>query len=346
MLLRLTSLLLILLAPLTAQSSSKIVFERQIFPILERNCIECHREPYIDTNGRRKRPKGRVMLDTLANIQKSKRGQLFVAKDTDASLILDSITLPADDEDRMPPAKAGPPLSKRDLDLITKWIEQGADFGQWTGEEDNKTATKKPTSSAAKKPTGKPKASRGVSPIVTLGKGLRPISPAVLKSFEDTNFQVRSVGDDSPLLTVTSCGKTDDVNDAAIAKLSPIAANIFELDLARCQVTDACCALLAKMPRLTKLDLRQTEVGNAGVKQLGACRELRSLNLFGTATGDYALLALGALKNLQNLYLYQTETTAKAVIRLRESIPGLRIVTSMDLPEPVELEPKKGRRNK
>ena len=164
--------------------------------------------------------------------------------------------------------------------------------------------------------------------------------------FEDTNFQVRSVGDDSPLLTVTSCGKTDDVNDAAIAKLSPIAANIFELDLARCQVTDACCALLAKMPRLTKLDLRQTEVGNAGVKQLGACRELRSLNLFGTATGDYALLALGALKNLQNLYLYQTETTAKAVIRLRESIPGLRIVTSMDLPEPVELEPKKGRRNK
>ena len=222
MLLRLTSLLLILLAPLTAQSSSKIVFERQIFPILERNCIECHREPYIDTNGRRKRPKGRVMLDTLANIQKSKRGQLFVAKDTDASLILDSITLPADDEDRMPPAKAGPPLSKRDLDLITKWIEQGADFGQWTGEEDNKTATKKPSSSAAKKPTGKPKASRGVSPIVTLGKGLRPISPAVLKSFEDTNFQVRSVGDDSPLLTVTSCGKTDDVNDAAAAAAYPV----------------------------------------------------------------------------------------------------------------------------
>ena len=74
--------------------------------------------------------------------------------------------------------------------------------------------------------------------------------------------------------------------------------------------------------------------------------ELRSLNLFGTATGDYALTALASLKHLENLYLYETETTAKAVVRLRTAIPGLRVVSALDLPEPREEDatPKRRRR--
>lgn len=344
MLIRLSLLLLTLLTPIAAQSKSKVIFERHIVPILKRNCIECHRAEYVDNNGRKQRPKGKVMFDTLANIKKSKRGRLFVAKDTDASLILDSITLPADDEDRMPPAKAGPPLSKRDIDLITKWIEQGADFGSWTGEA--KTSGPKPKPSKPRTSSKKPRKRSGPSPIVTLSKGLRPISAAVLKSFEGSEFQVKSVGDGNPLLSVTCCGKTENVSDATLAKLDPIAKNIFELDLARSQIGDAGCLQLAKMPRLTKLSLRQTKVGNSGVKELAACKELRSLNLFGTTTGDYALTALASLKHLENLYLYETETTAKAVVRLRTAIPGLRVVSALDLPEPREEDatPKRRRR--
>jgi hypothetical protein len=350
MLIRLSLLLLTLLAPLAAQSKYKVICERHVFPILERNCIECHRTAYVDDNGRKKRPKGKVMFDTLANIQKSKRGRLFVAKDTEASLILDSITLPADDEDRMPPQKAGPPLSKRDVDLITKWIEQGADFGSWTGEAKTSGGKAKPSKAKPSKPakstSKKPRKRSRPAPIVTLSKGLTPVSPAILKSFQNSEFQVKSVGDGNPLLSVSCCGKTDDVSDATLAKLGPIADNIFELDLARSQVGDAGCRQIAKMPRLTKLSLRQTKVGNSGVKELAACQELRSLNLFGTATGDYALTALASLKRLENLYLYETETTAKAVVRLREAIPGLRIVSALDLPEPMTEDEKPKRRRR
>lgn len=345
MLTRLSLILLTLLVPLTAQSKGKVIFERHIFPILERNCIECHRAEYVDSNGRKKRPKGKVMFDTLANIQKSKRGRLFVAKDTDASLILDSITLPADDEDRMPPAKSGGPLSKREIDLITKWIDEGADFGDWTGEakkSSGKAKPSKPIKTTAKKPSKR----SGPSPAVTLSKGLRPVSAAVLQSFAGSEFQVRSIGDGNPLLSVTCCGKTENVSDATLAKLGPIANNIFELDLARSQVGDAGCRELAKMSRLTKLSLRQTRVGNTGVKELAACQELRSLNLFGTATGDYALTALASLKHLRSLYLYETETTAKAVVRLREAIPGLRVVSALDLPEPMKEAAKPNRRRR
>lgn len=342
--LRLSFLLLTLLAPIAAQSKSKVIFERHIFPILKRNCIECHQAEYIDNNGRKQRPKGRVMLDTLANIKKSKRGKLFVAKDTDASLILDSITLPADDEDRMPPAKAGGPLPKREVDLITKWIEQGADYGSWTGEAKSSSRTPKP--SKPSKTTKKPIKKSGPSPIVTLSKGLRPISATVLKSFHGSEFQVKSVGDGNPLLSVTCCGNTEDVSDTTLTKLAPIAENIFELDLARSQVGDAACREIAKMPRLTKLSLRQTKVGNVGVKALAACKELRSLNLFGTATGDYALTAITYLKNLQNLYIYETETTAKAVARLRSSLPGLRVVSDLKLPAPMKADASTKRRRR
>ena len=171
---------------------------------------------------------------------------------------------------------------------------------------------------------------------MTLAKGLTPVPAATLKSFDNTPFQVRSVGDDNPLLTVTCSGKTEETDDASLAKLQAIAGHITELDLGRSQVTDAACATIAKMPRLTRLDLRQTTVGDGGIKALSACKELRSLNLFGTKVGDYSLLALQALPQLERLYVWQSKVTAKGVVRLREKRPGLRVVFAADLPEPNE----------
>ena len=57
-----------------------IDFRKHVWPILEANCISCHRKPYVDEKtGRRKRPKGRVELDSVAGINKSKRGKVVIA---------------------------------------------------------------------------------------------------------------------------------------------------------------------------------------------------------------------------------------------------------------------------
>ncbi|MCB9877216.1 MAG: hypothetical protein H6835_06385 [Planctomycetes bacterium] len=327
------SLLPLLLAPAVAQSKGKVDFERQVWPILEKSCVECHRETHTDENGRTVRPKGKVMLDTAANIARSKGGKLFVAHEPDDSMVVESISLPADDEDRMPPQKKGPPLSKEQIDTIRRWIDEGAEFGKWTGEKAGQTEKPKPsTGKTGTQPKAQPK-KKGPSPLVTLAKGLKPLDEKTLAGFADGPFQVQSVGDDNPLLTVTACGHTDEVNDQSLARLRPLQEHIFELDLGRSQVGDAGCALLAKMPRLTHLDLRQTKVGNQGVKEFAALKELRSLNLFGTEVGDYAMLALEPLEHLEKLYVWQTEVSAKAVVRLRELHPELRIVFSADLPE-------------
>ena len=63
----------------TLAAQAKVDFQKQIWPILDKNCTECHRATYTDENGRRRRPKGRVAVDTRAGIETSKNSELYVA---------------------------------------------------------------------------------------------------------------------------------------------------------------------------------------------------------------------------------------------------------------------------
>ena len=168
--------------------------------------------------------------------------------------------------------------------------------------------------------------------------------PETLARLAETPFRVQTVGDDNPLLVVSCAGRTEEVDDKALQALEPIREHVTELDLGRTRVGDAGCAAIAAMPRLTRLDLRQTRVGDQGVKELAALRELRTLNLFDTEIGDYALAALEGAKQLETLYVWQTDCSAKAVVKLREAVPGLRIVFTADLPEPSDDPPAPRRR--
>ena len=111
-------------------------FVTEILPILESRCIECHQAPRRLENGRMKRPKGRVRLDSMEAIRASKRGELIVPGKPDASIVLDVISLAADHDDIMPPTSKGPPLSNTEIDNIRQWIRQGASFGNWTSAQE------------------------------------------------------------------------------------------------------------------------------------------------------------------------------------------------------------------
>ena len=101
---------------------------------------------------------------------------------------------------------------------------------------------------------------------------------------------------------------------------------------------------LSFLKGLHVLGCRDPVLKAAGVAKLAACKELRDVNLFGTKTGDYAMAALGGLKALQNVYVWQTEVSAGAVVRLREQVPGARVVFAAELPEPMAEGAAGGRR--
>lgn len=117
-----------------APAAAKIDFEKQILPILEKSCVECHSTGKLP-DGKPKKAKGGVNLEGKEQMLASKKGKLVVAKKSDESVLYEAISKPADDKDRMPPAKKGDPLPKDQIELIKKWIDDGADFGKWTGKK-------------------------------------------------------------------------------------------------------------------------------------------------------------------------------------------------------------------
>ena len=91
-------------------------FKTHILPILQNNCVKCHGE---------EKQKDDLRLDTYEWVLKGgEHGAVVVAEDLIESSLFQRITLPADDDDIMPP-KDGP-LSDNEIALIKNWIANGA----------------------------------------------------------------------------------------------------------------------------------------------------------------------------------------------------------------------------
>ena len=96
----------------------KIDFVKDVQPILEFNCLACHRDGY---------DKGSLRLDTreLA-IKGGDGGTALVPFKSDKSPLYTSTALPTDHDDLMPPAKKNGPLPQEQIQVLKEWINQGA----------------------------------------------------------------------------------------------------------------------------------------------------------------------------------------------------------------------------
>ena len=92
----------------------KLDFARDVQPILEFNCVSCHREG---------NPEGDLRMDSAPEFFAHKA---IVRGDALASAVYTVMTLPADHKDVMPPKKRGAPLPSEKTDVIREWIDQGA----------------------------------------------------------------------------------------------------------------------------------------------------------------------------------------------------------------------------
>ena len=96
-------------------AQSAVDFSRDIQPILQASCYECHGP---------KKTKARLRLDSVAGITKGgETGPIVVPGKSDQSLIVRRV-LGLDGDDRMP--KDGDPLPADQIALIRSWIDQGA----------------------------------------------------------------------------------------------------------------------------------------------------------------------------------------------------------------------------
>jgi hypothetical protein len=95
-----------------------ISFINDVAPILKENCFACHDA---------KKRKGKLDMTSYETFRKggTKEDPIVPGK-PDESLIIDMLT--AKDNSRMPPKEVGEPLSKAKIDVIEKWIAEGANL--------------------------------------------------------------------------------------------------------------------------------------------------------------------------------------------------------------------------
>ena len=118
----LTTLVTLTLSGIALPLSAAVDFAKEIQPILELNCVSCHREGKGNS-------KGGLRLDTREQATTSgDSGPGIVPGKPEKSPVYTSMILAAGDEDVMPPKKKGGPLPKETTDLIKKWIEEGASW--------------------------------------------------------------------------------------------------------------------------------------------------------------------------------------------------------------------------
>jgi mono/diheme cytochrome c family protein len=104
------------------EAASKVDYNREVRPILARNCFACHGQDEA------KRAKGLRLDRRDSAVKPLKNGEkAIVPKDPDSSELIARIT----EEDatmRMPPRKSGNQLTPAEIDILRRWIEQGAEY--------------------------------------------------------------------------------------------------------------------------------------------------------------------------------------------------------------------------
>ncbi|MEM9478611.1 MAG: PSD1 and planctomycete cytochrome C domain-containing protein [Verrucomicrobiota bacterium] len=105
---------------------ARIDFAEKINPIFVKHCAACH--------GGVKDAGGINFIYRDKALAEGKSGlRAIVPGDPDDSELIYRVTLPPDDEEVMPKAEHGPPLSEEEIELLRQWIKEGAEWsGHWS----------------------------------------------------------------------------------------------------------------------------------------------------------------------------------------------------------------------
>jgi hypothetical protein len=280
----------------TAKPFPGSFFAKQIDPILDSNCVECHGE---------EKTKGGLRMDSFDRLMKGgKDGAVIVAGDPDKSLLFQRVTLPPDQKHFMP-AEGKPPLRPEEIALIKAWIQQGASPSATTLEGISV------------------RDDRPELPLQLVGD-YSALMPEIRQMEQSQGAKLIPLSakpeDGLVLYTVDAANSFDDAKLAQFLKFAPY---IVEAELGRTAVTNTSFDTLKQFTHLRALHLEETHITGDGLAKLTPLSQLTYLNLSGTQVTSDAVRSLTAMKNLRHVYLYNTPaqpgtTTQQAQTSVRD----------------------------
>jgi len=111
-----------LLPPAILRGGEAVEFNRDVRPILSDHCFQCH-----GPDQRTRQAGLRLDVESVARQALESGATAIVAKNPDASEVWRRITS-TDAEARMPPAETGKKLTAAEIELVRRWIDEGAGY--------------------------------------------------------------------------------------------------------------------------------------------------------------------------------------------------------------------------
>ncbi|PXA04031.1 hypothetical protein DDZ13_08275 [Coraliomargarita sinensis] len=277
-------------------------FDAAIHPIIENYCVYCHDDETT---------KGKLRMDSPeAMLAGGSTGPLFVAGDTENSLMLERIHLPDDHEDHMPPIEKRQP-SEEEIAALTWWIESGASFDMKLSDP------QVPESVQAVVP--------GDEPVEEEPKISEELDLEAVQELRDQLLTIQRIQQGDNRLWVSFSAIATTAGDDFILQLRPLANFVTWLDLARTQITDASMSELALMKNLEQLNLNACDITDEGIKQLEGLDNLKDLNLAETPVSEASLPTLIQLDSLETVHLFGTGWTAEGAEVFRRIRPDVTV---------------------
>ncbi len=301
---------------------SQVVYADIVAPILERRCVQCHKEG---------KAKGKFRMDTYDLLVKGgKEGPGIEPGNSAESSILIRIALPEDDEEHMPP-EGKPDIEDSEVAVLKWWIDNGADPTKTLKDFD----VPAPIQEAIAKlvPAAKGEAMKSAETEAPHAGPALPdeaLKSTVAEISKDFPGALSFESQQSSLLTFTAVSLRGNLDDAAFKKLAPVTPHFVTVDLSATKITDQGVAQLIAAKDLRLIRLAETDVTDAVIDTLLQIPSLESINLYGTKVTDAGVSKLSGMKNLKRLYLWQTAVTPEAIKALKDKLPGCEIITGLD----------------
>ncbi len=284
-------------------SPSKIDFVKDVQPILESYCVECH--------GPRKK-KGGLRLDPIASAfpEDDEDFWTMLPGDGAASLLVQRMLLPREDDEAMPPKGDGVPAE--DIQTVITWINEGA---HGPGLENIKRMFAKSADERRIDPLGVPEPSDDEQVLIE----------SAVAALRDRGAVVQAVAQRHYGLEVNLSLLRPAAGDEYLALLRGLEPVLVRLDLSRSAVTDRGFSRLSGFPELRDLRLGGTQLGDAIAPILQRSPKLSRLNLYGTNCSDAILTTLADFESLERLHIWGSDISEQSAIAFVSNRPKLRI---------------------
>lgn len=301
---------------------SVVVYADLIRPVLEQKCYSCH----SDTKSQ-----GGLNMATYSLLMEGgEHGSVIEPEAPLGSELVRRVTIDPGSAKYMP--TKGTPLTYTEINLLSWWIEIGADSSLRLTEAEVPESIKTLLMRDYKLDT-RPKPyveTANTSPLAEEAKG----------ALEAAGFSVQMLAANSNFVEVGPRVVRSAVSSEQVQALLEAKNQITWVNFGDAGLGDEDLKVIGQLPQLTRLRLEKNQITDAGVAYLKDLKHLESLNLYGTAVTDASIDQIARLPSLKKVYLWQTEVSQDGVERLRSKRPELMIDTGFQFAQQTTEEPE------